>query len=154
MLRPAGAGDAAAVAAVLQASRAQAMPWLPVVHDVDDVLAWVTTVLLPTRRVVVAEQQGAVVGACALDGSELEQLYVAPHAQGAGLGRALLDDAEDASAGRLRLWTSTRNARARRSYAAAGFREVFETDGADDEDREPDVRLEWGAGHVTGTLLG
>ena len=142
-LRPAVPADADAVARLLPESRAAAMPWLAVVHDDPAVRRWTSEVLLPTHRVTVAEVEGALVGVCAVAGPEVGQLYVAPGAQGCGVGRALLDAAKDASPGRLELWTFARNLRARRFYAAAGFVEVGQTDGSQNEEREPDVRLSW-----------
>ena len=145
LLRPATAGDADAVAGVLQRSRAAAMPWLPVVHGPDDVRDWVGRVLLPGADVEVAEEAGEVVGVCATREGRVEQLYVLPDAQGRGVGRALLDAAKARSGGHLQLWTFARNARARRFDAAAGFAEVRETDGAGNEEQEPDVLLAWRA---------
>jgi putative acetyltransferase len=140
--RPARAEDAAAVAALLRTSKAVAMPWLAVVHPPEEDLAWVGGVLLPTGGVRVVEQDGEVVAVCAVEGSWVEQLYVAPGAQGRGLGRALLDEAK---AGRdvLDLHVFARNARARRFYAAAGFVEVGAGDGSGNEEREPDLHLRW-----------
>ena len=151
-LRLARPADAGAVADVLQASRATAMPWLAVVHDDADVRGWVAGVLLATCEVLVVDEGGQVLAVSARAGDVLEQLYVAPQAQGRGLGRALLQQAQ-AGRDRLELWTFARNARARRFYATAGFVEVEHTDGSGNEEREPDVRLVWerpAAGRVAG----
>jgi hypothetical protein len=43
----------------------------------------------------------------------------------------------------VRLWTFQRNTRSRLFYALQGFREVRRTDGQGNEEREPDVLLEW-----------
>ena len=67
----------------------------------------------------------------------IEQLYVLPEAQGQGVGTELLDVAKRASE-RLQLWTFQRNASARRFYEARGFALVEETDGARNEEKEPD----------------
>jgi GNAT superfamily N-acetyltransferase len=72
----------------------------------------------------------------------IEQLYVLPEAQGRGLGSELLDVAKQASA-RLQLWTFQRNAPARRFYEARGFALVEQTDGARNEENEPDARYLW-----------
>ena len=44
---------------------------------------------------------------------------------------------------RLTLWTFQRNLRARRFYEANGFVAVRETDGAGNEEKEPDVLYRW-----------
>ncbi len=75
----------------------------------------------------------------------IEQLYVLPEAQGRGLGSELLDVAKRAS-GRLQLWTFQRNAPARRFYEARGFVLVEQTDGARNEEKEPDARYLWTRG--------
>jgi ribosomal-protein-alanine acetyltransferase len=81
-------------------------------------------------------------------GTALGRLYsiaVAPEAAGRGLGRALLDAAETAAEGRgclfLRLEVREDNAKAKRLYRAAGYRQVARV--ADYyEDHEPALRLE------------
>ena len=63
---------------------------------------------------------------------------------------ALLDWAKALSPGRLVLWTFQRNANARRFYEAHGFALVRETDGSDNEEKEPDALYLWtrdGANH-------
>ena len=44
---------------------------------------------------------------------------------------------------RLQLWTFQRNAQARRFYEARGFVVVEQTDGAGNEEKEPDARYLW-----------
>ena len=43
----------------------------------------------------------------------------------------------------LRLWVFQENVGARRFYERRGFRLVRETDGAGNEEKEPDALLEW-----------
>ena len=61
---------------------------------------------------------------------------------GEGIGQALLRRALKGRR-RVRLWTFQRNARSRAFYALSGFREARFTDGAHNEEQEPDVMLEW-----------
>lgn len=135
-LRPAAPDDATGLGPLQRRSRRTAMPWLADLHDDEDCTRFVRDVLLPTQRVVVAQVAGVVVGFSAVDGEWLGQLYVAPEAQGAGVGRALLEDA--VGAGARRLFVFTRNARARRFYEAAGWVLQEQGDGRDNEEREPD----------------
>ncbi|HSZ51159.1 MAG TPA: hypothetical protein VK801_06275, partial [Caulobacteraceae bacterium] len=44
---------------------------------------------------------------------------------------------------RVQLWTFQVNTRSRRFYRLQGFAEILQTDGADNEEKEPDVLLEW-----------
>jgi putative acetyltransferase len=79
-------------------------------------------------------------GACRPD--FIEHLFIRPEAQNAGLGLQLLEKAKQASA-ELSLWTFQRNERARRFYERHGFVAVTETDGADNEEKLPDVLYRW-----------
>ena len=88
----------------------------------------------PPRRT----DRGSSSTSCSVD-----QLYVDPPWIGRGLGRILVDHAKQRSAGGLELWTFQVNAAARRFYARQGFVEVDWTDGAGNEEHEPDVRCRW-----------
>jgi GNAT superfamily N-acetyltransferase len=145
VVEPARPGDADAIAALFTASRRAAMPWLPERHDEAGVRDHFATRVLPSREVLVIRRAGAVAAFLALDGNEVEHLYVHPDAQRAGLGSALLDAAKARRPGGLELWAFRRNTPALAFYARHGFAERFRTDGADNEEREPDVRLGWPA---------
>ena len=144
-LRRAVPADADAVAEVLVRSRAEAMPWLAVVHTPGEVREWAEHVLIPTRMTWVAKVDGRIVGVAAVHDGWLDQLYVLPEAQGHGVGRSLLDVAKEHSGGRLRLWVFSRNTRAQRFYARAGFVVTGATDGQTNEEREPDLEMSWPA---------
>jgi ribosomal protein S18 acetylase RimI-like enzyme len=88
-------------------------------------------------RVVVAEVGGAVRGFVALDlahegGPYIDNLHVAPGAQGQGLGVALLAAAAREALPKGRLWLTVMagNAGARRFYARAGGAEGAEIEDA------------------------
>ena len=138
-LRPARLDDAPACAAIL-GDFFQSTPWLPRLHGPAEDLAFVTG-LIRAGRVTVARHHD-VVGFLARSGEEVSHLYLAPHARGRGTGRRLMDHAK---AGRavLRLWCFQQNTPALAFYAAQGFVEVGRTDGSGNEERLPDVRLEW-----------
>ena len=145
-LRRAVASDAAAIAAIHVAARRAAMPCLPELHAEDEVRAWVTANVLPDRAVWVAEVAGEITGYMAMKDSDLDHLYVAPGHQGRGIGGALLSKAKELSPGRLRLYAFARNARARAFYEARGFVAIAFSDGAGNEEREPDVLYQWTSG--------
>ena len=87
-------------------------------------------------------EDGALAGFCAARRGWIDHLFVDHHRHGQGIGRALLAQALKGRR-RVRLWTFQRNTGARAFYAAQGFRAVRLTDGAHNEEREPDVQLEW-----------
>ena len=74
----------------------------------------------------------------------LDDLYVDPDAQGAGVGSALLDLVKAQRPERL-LPVGLRDQRAgpRPSTAAHGLVDLEHTDGAGNEEKEPDLRMAW-----------
>jgi GNAT superfamily N-acetyltransferase len=127
------------------------MPTIVSPHTDDDVRDWVAAHLVAEQETWVAELAGVVVGVLTLSaaaphgpGLVVDQLYVDPPWIGRGLGAVLVDHAKQRSAGRLELWTFQVNEAARRFYARHGFVEVDWTDGAGNEEHEPDVRCRWG----------
>lgn len=143
ILRPATIADAHAIAMIHIAARREAMPYLPELHTAEETEAWVREVVLPGQDVWVAVIHERPVGYVATMGTTVEALYVDPRHLRRGVGSVLLRHAMDRSGGMLDLWTFQRNSGARRFYEAHGFRAVELTDGADNEEREPDVRYEW-----------
>ena len=112
-------------------------------HSDDEVRRWVADVLLPAHDVWVADDDGTVVGLLALSDGRLDQLYLDPDRRGEGTGDRFVALAENRQPRGLQLWTFQVNEPARRFYLRHGFVEVERTDGADNEEREPDVRLAW-----------
>ena len=84
----------------------------------------------------------AMTGIIAFRKDWIDQLYVLPAAQGQGTGSSLLQVAKDRFAS-LQLWTFQRNANARGFYEARGFRQVGESDGSRNEEKEPDALYLW-----------
>jgi len=73
----------------------------------------------------------------------IDQLYVRPDCLGQGIGSEFIEHAKHLQPGGLQLWTFQSNERARNFYGRHGFVEVEFTDGSQNEERSPDVRLEW-----------
>jgi len=143
-VRPGVAEDAPALAALFLAARREAMPWLPVPHDAAATRRWMAAVVLVETSVLVAPgQDGAPAGFAAWQAGWLDHLYVAPAAQGRGLGTALLRAAQAANPEGLRLHVFRRNAGARRFYHRHGFRLVTLRDGRENEEGEPDALYAW-----------
>jgi GNAT superfamily N-acetyltransferase len=148
VIRAAEATDVPRVTAVFQRARAAAMPWLPVLHTPDEDLGFFGRTV-GSGQMTVAVLDGDVVGFAAVDPGEhqLDHLYVDPSAHRRGVGRRLVDEARAAHRSPLQLWTFAGNSGARAFYAAVGAVELYETDGRENEERTPDVRLElpaWG----------
>lgn len=142
-IRRARAADAPSLAEVYLASFRAALPTVRLTHTDDEVRAWVRDHLIPATECWVALDGAEVVGMLALSRGWIEQLYVSPGRRGEGIGRRLLDLAKERADGPLELWTFQVNEAARGFYEAHGFAAVELTDGAANEEREPDVRYRW-----------
>jgi GNAT superfamily N-acetyltransferase len=142
-VRAATAEDAAAVTAVHLASRAAAMPWLPVLHTPAETRWWVEHVVLGELRTWVAVEGEDVLGFVSVDDGRLEQLYLRPDRRRQGIGTLLFRRAQQAEPGGFTFAVFARNAPARAFYERLGCRLVAEGDGRDNEEREPDVTYAW-----------
>lgn len=143
ILRPARAEDAAALGAIFLAARADRRFFPPLAHPPATVVPFLRESVLARCRTRVAAEGTRVLGFLALAGVVVEHLYVDPKAHRRGVGRALLGDAKNASPAGVTLWCFQRNTPALAFYAAQGFVVAEHTDGAGNEEREPDVRLAW-----------
>lgn len=141
VLRRATPEDASAIADVHLAARAAA-PMPPGIHPEHEVRAWLAQ-RLTADEVWVAEIDGAVAGYVRFTETWLDDLYVAPSAQRRGVGAALLDLVKALRPSGFSLWVFEVNAPARSFYLARGLVEREHTDGSDNEEREPDLRMEW-----------
>ena len=142
MLRVLALGDMDAAAQVHRIAFDHAMPWLVGLHTPDEDRWFYRERVFAACRIWGRFDDDVLSGIIAFRDGWIEQLYVCPAAQGRGAGTELLDVAKGAC-DRLELWTFQRNARARRFYEARGFVLVEETDGARNEEREPDARYLW-----------
>jgi len=141
LLRPATPVDVAAIAAVHLAARAAA-PMPPAVHGPDEVRAHLAA-RLRHDECWVAEAGGRVAGYARFTATWLDDLYVDPARQGVGVGSALLDLVKARRPAGFGLWVFETNVPARAFYAARGLVEREHTDGSGNEERAPDVRMEW-----------
>ncbi|MFE2048952.1 GNAT family N-acetyltransferase [Streptomyces sp. NPDC059459] len=144
VLRRATAADARGAADVWLRSFAAALPTVVRPRSDDEVREYFHRVVVPLRETWVAETvHEEVVGVLVLEGEELSQLYLAPEWRGRGIGDRFVALAKERAPGRLFLWTFQVNAPAHRFYERHGFTAVEWTDGAGNEEREPDVRYLW-----------
>lgn len=140
-LRPAVPHDAPAIADVHLAARAAA-PMPPPVHDEASVRAWLAS-RVGQDEIWVAEIDGVVAGYARFTRTWLDDLYVVPAHAGTGIGSALLDLVKARHPRGFGLWVFESNLPARAFYAAHGLVEREHTDGSDNEERAPDLVMEW-----------
>ena len=142
MLRPLALTDMGAAAQVHRLAFDQAMPRLVGLYTPDQDRRFYRERVFPTCRIWGRFDGDELSGIIAFRDGWIEQLYVRPAAQGRGIGTELLGIAKSAFE-RLELWTFQRNAPARRFYEARGFTLAEETDGARNDEQEPDARYVW-----------
>ncbi|MFJ3230403.1 GNAT family N-acetyltransferase [Streptomyces sp. NPDC086787] len=144
VLRRATAPDARVAADVWLRSFSAALPTVVRPRSDGEVHDYFRDVVVPRLETWVAESaDGAIVGVMVLDGDLLAQLYLAPDWRGRGLGDRFVALAKERVPQGLTLWTFQVNEPAHRFYERHGFVAVEFTDGADNEEREPDVRYVW-----------
>ncbi len=143
-LRPAGPDDVPAIVRVFLDARAAAVPAMPPpVHTEDEVRGYHHERLAAGDELWVAETVGAVVAYCHVAGDWLDALYVEPGHAGRGTGTALLDLVKTLRPDGFALWVFVTNERARRFYRRHGLVELEGTDGSENEERSPDLRMAW-----------
>ena len=140
-IRRAEPGEAEAVARLFRAVQRACLPYLPDLHTADEDLGFFRDRVCAECEVWVA-QSGTIDGFIAFRKGWVDHLYVRLEGQRQGLGNALLALAMKNNAP-LRLWVFQRNTAAIRFYRAHGFCEIERTDGSHNEEREPDVLMEW-----------
>jgi GNAT superfamily N-acetyltransferase len=142
MLRQLEPDDMDAAAWVLRIAFDHALPSLAGLHTPQQDLWFFRERVFKTCKVWGAFDGAGMTGIIAFRKDWIDQLYVVPGAQRRGVGTELLQIAKS-SFDRLQLWTFQRNVRARRFYEARGFALVQETDGARNEEKEPDALYLW-----------
>lgn len=142
ILRRASLADAGEIARLHRHVMRVSLHYLPELHTAQEDLWFFRERLLPETETWVAEAGGAIAGYVAFKPGWISHLYIHPDHQGCGIGDALLAKALEDGAPR-ELWTFQRNARARAFYEKRGFRLVRLTDGADNEEKEPDALYAW-----------
>lgn len=141
-IRRASTSDAAAIADVMSKARDSALRYLPKLYTQDQIQCWIEKSVLANSEVWVAEADGGIVGFMSIAGEELDHLYVHPRYWSRGIGSCLLNIAKK-QASKLRLYTFQKNERSRRFYEQHGFKLINLSDGANNEEREPDALYEW-----------
>jgi len=140
MIRPVTLDDVPEIAAFYVDIRRDTVP---VVHTIDDVERYISSVLVARGTSYVWEEDGTILGWVDVGGGGVDQLYCRRGSTGRGIGKRLLDFAKAQSPAGLQLYTFQVNAGARRFYAREGFAEVELGDGSGNEEGQPDVLLAW-----------
>ncbi|WP_220793267.1 GNAT family N-acetyltransferase [Nocardioides stalactiti] len=152
-IRPAVADDLPEIAEVFLAARSAAVPAMPPsIHPPHEVHAFYAGIDLVAseREPWVAEDGRGIVGFVEVVRDWLDALYVLPTAQGEGIGSTLLDLVKSLRPDGFALWVFETNAPARAFYASHGLVEVERTDGSGNEERAPDIRMEWDPAEADG----
>jgi ribosomal protein S18 acetylase RimI-like enzyme len=144
-IRPTTVKDAPEIARLFKLSREATMPWLPVLHSPEEDLRFFERrVLSDEFQNFVFESDTRIVGMLCLTPDWVDQLYIAPDRLREGIGSRLLTHAMDGVSYR-QLWVFKQNVPAQSFYLSHGFVKVEETDGHNNEERCPDIRMEWRA---------
>ena len=141
--RRATPADAGVVAEISTTSRHAAMPTISWAHTAEEDRWWAANILLPQEEVWLAEDANTVLGFLALHDNWVSQLYLRPTAWRRGIGTTLLTHAKTLRPTGLQLWCFQVNARGRAFYEHHGFTIQRQTNGADNEEREPDILYAW-----------
>jgi ribosomal protein S18 acetylase RimI-like enzyme len=112
------------------------------IHPEAEIAAFLRS-RLAVEETWVAELDGEVAAYARFTATWLDDLYVRPEHQGQGIGSALLDLVVSLRPQGLGLYVFESNAPAQRFYAARGFVVTDRSDGSGNEEREPDLRMEW-----------
>jgi GNAT superfamily N-acetyltransferase len=142
ILRRATLDDMPALARLHRHTVLTCLPFLPTLHTPEEEAWWFAERLYPANEVWLAEDGETPVAYIAFRPSFIEHLFVDPDRQNEGLGLTLLEKARAAYA-ELTLWTFQQNDKARRFYERHGFVAVTFTEGADNEEKMPDVLYRW-----------
>jgi ribosomal protein S18 acetylase RimI-like enzyme len=140
--------EMAMAAAVMRRSFNHRLPHLAGLHTPEEDEYFFREIVYPSCEVWGAFMRNALVGVIAFHPGEIEQLCIDPSAQRRGIGTALLARAKDVArkAGTaLELSTFQCNGGARSFYESHGFTPVGFSDGANNEERAPDIRYRWTA---------
>ncbi len=125
---------------VRRARAASAMP--PSVHDESETRGHLRGRLAQADGWVAALGD-SLVGFALTTPDWLEMLFVDPDHAGRGVGSTLLDLVKHTHPDGFALWVFASNESARRFYRRHGLVELESTDGRDNEEQEPDVRMAW-----------
>jgi len=142
MLRQLKLDDMDQAAVVQRQSRDLALPWIAVLHTPEEDRWHFREHVFETCQLWGNFEASQLIGFIAFRERWIDHLYILPSSQRRGIGTALLQVAQELKQ-ELNLWTFQRNLAARRFYERHGFLLIDETDGARNEEKEPDALYRW-----------
>lgn len=135
--------DMAEVAQLFRMTRESELSYLPNLHTTQEDVSFFRTKVFGRQTVyVLRENNVRLVGFIAFDTEWIHHLYILPELTGQGLGAQLIKLAKKNSKN-LQLWAFKRNQRAIKFYQKHRFKIIKETDGNENEEKEPDVLMQW-----------
>lgn len=140
--RAATKADMPEVAKLFKLSRESELPYLPKLHTPEEDVAFFSVVVFGQQDVYLLEESERLLGFVAYDKNWVHHLYLHPKELGKGYGSKLLKLALQ-NASILHLWAFQKNTRAIEFYKKHGFIVIKESDGSENEEKEPDVLMEW-----------
>ncbi len=140
MIRPATQSDAQAIAELYHDIRQDSVPPK---HGPSTIATWLRDNIMTRGTSFVYIENDQVVGWVDVREGWLDQLYCRRGFTGQGIGLELLNHAKAISPDRLMTYAFQVNDGARRFYAREGFFEAELSEGGDNEEHQPDVRLMW-----------
>jgi GNAT superfamily N-acetyltransferase len=147
LLRKATTEDINAIANVYLRSRKELVAFAPLIHTDESIHQWIRNNLLPEEQVMVAEENGMMIGMMSLvkdDGiGWIRQLYIHPDSVGHGVGTLMIQKAKAMLGSPIHLWTFQENIGARRFYERHGFLAIEFNDGSGNEENCPAILYEW-----------
>jgi putative acetyltransferase len=143
-IRKAKLAEMGDVAKVFRTSFDATYPNFPKLRSPDDDLKYFANDVFHNNDVYIAAEStsGKVLGFIAFNHDFVQHLYLLPEAQGTGMGSDLLKTAMVHSTS-LKLWTFQENRKALAFYQRHGFGIIKETNGDENEEKQPDVLLGW-----------
>jgi putative acetyltransferase len=139
-------------ARIHRASFDDKLPWLAGLHTKDEDARFFKEHVFKDNEVWGVIRGNEIVGMIAFTTSWIDQLYILPEAQGQGIGSKLLAVAQS-NTDYLQLWTFQKNVSASKFYEARGFVVIRQTDGSDNEEKEPDILYAWSKSVAQLTIL-
>ena len=131
------------LAKTFRTSFRQTYPHFPELHTGEEDINFFTNVILEKDEVYIVEDENdRIIGFIAFNKDFIDHLYLLPEVQRKGLGSELIRIAFEHS-DELKLWTFQENTAARSFYTKHGFIAIKETDGADNEEKQPDILFQW-----------
>jgi putative acetyltransferase len=115
-----------------------------VLHTADEDFEFFKNTIFKKDNIYLAEEieNKKILGFIAFNSEFIDHLYLLPEAQKQGIGSELIDIAKSRT-NCLKLWTFQQNTFARSFYKTKGFKEIKFTDGSENEEKQPDVLMEW-----------